>query len=168
MAVQGESSPNQEASMIPTTVFRWRRSGEIRLEVMPVATPGGGRLRLDVRNRGHKALESPRADVRPAPLGVEPDALASVVPPDEATRGPLAARVEPGHQTAWEVACPLRPGPLYRRVLALDPDDEEPVYGLPIETLLWIEVRWRERGLFGWRQRVRRLVRGRYRDTDTA
>jgi hypothetical protein len=145
-----------------------RRFGEIHLEVMPMATPAGDYLRIGVRNIGHKTLESPWADVRPAPPGVEADAVASVVPADAATRGPLAARVAPGGQSEWEVPCPLHPGPLYRRVLALDPDDDEPVYGLPIETLLWIEVRWCERGLFGWRQRARRLVRGRYRDTGTA
>ncbi len=139
------------------------RRGDVRIEVTPIATPAGARLGIEVTNRGGKALGEPRVDVRPAPPAVCAHGLAAVVPASAGCRERLCERLGPGESRATEVDCPLRPGPLYRRVLALDPDDDEPVYGLPIETLLWIEVRWHERILPGWwRRGRRRLLRGRF------
>jgi len=140
--------------------------GDVRAEVTPIATPNGARLGIEVTHAGARALRHAVVDVRPAPPGIRGDRVPSVVAPSAAARGRLTERLAPGESCRIELACPLQPGPLYRRVLALDPDDDEPVYGLPIETLLWIEVRWHERGALGlWRHRRRRLVRGAYRDT---
>ncbi len=144
---------------------RPRRRGDAAIQVTPIATPQGARLGIDVANSGRRALHAPVVDVRPAPPGIRAEHLGAVVAARADGQGRIEGRLAAGESRELELACPLRPGPLYGRVLALDPDDDEPVYGLPIETLLWIEVRWHERGVLGWRRARRRLVRGRYADT---
>lgn len=142
----------------------WPGRGDVRIEVTPIATPNGARLGIEVTHTGgRRALHQPVVEVRPAPPGVRSDCVSAVVASSSAVCRRLIERLAQGASREIELASPLQPGPLYRRVLALDPDDDEPVYGLPIETLLWIEVRWHERGMIGgWRRRNRRLVRGRY------
>jgi len=138
-----------------------RRRGAVAVTLIPVACAPWGRIRLEVTNTGTAPLYGLEARIRPAPPGIVERRIGEVVPTGHAERAYLMDELAPGASAAVELESPLRPGPLYRRVLGVAPDDDEPVYGLPIETLLAVALHWYEPSvLVRPRRRSYALVRG--------
>ena len=132
-----------------------------QISITPIASEAGAAVRVELTNRGRRSIHAPMVILRPAPPGVRRRAVTAVVPP-AVDRTPLPVRsLAPGASGHVDLPCPLQPGEVYTRVLGLATDaPEEAVYGLPIETLLAIEVEWRANRL-PWTRRCRALlVRG--------
>lgn len=147
-------------------VLSWRctRPGRAapELAITPIASEAGPAVRIELANAGTATMRDPGVALRPAPPGIPAGRVLDVVPP-AVERTPLPFRtLKPGAAAAIDLPCPLQPGDVYRRVLGLAPDaPADAVYGLPIETLLAIEVDWHEPRR--WRRRRRHrlvLVRG--------
>lgn len=140
------------------------------IAVTPIASAAGAAIRVTLTNRGTRAIHAPMVTLRPAPPGVRRGFVARVVPPS-AARTPLPVRaLAPGASEHVDLPCPLQPGETYARVLGLAPgEDDEVVYGLPIETLLAIDIEWRTEPFAWWRPRHRAmLVRGAWLRSDRA
>jgi hypothetical protein len=139
-------------------VRRTRRNHvPIRLTITPVASESGSKVRVEVTNEGTRTINRPTIALHPAPPGIRAQHLLHVVRP---TGEPVSMPMEhlrPGASTQIELPSPLQPGTVYTKVLGLAPDDDpqEAVYGLPIETLLAVEVRW----CGGWRPWPRPIYR---------
>ncbi len=140
-----------------------RNHAPIRLTVTPIASESGSKVRVEVANEGIRTINHPTVAVRPAPPGTRGQELLHVVRPTGKPVSMPLDHLRPGASTHVDLPSPLQPGTVYTRVLglALDDDPEEAVYGLPIETLLAVEVRWRG-GWRPWRRPMHRavLVRG--------
>lgn len=145
---------------IAVLLGRRGRGADLGLEVVPVAAPGGPRLRLRVGNRGALTARDVALWLRPAPPGVAPDRIPEGVRPAPAVTTTLARPLAPGCTAEVELACPVQSGHHYRRAFGLDPGADEPLYALPIETLLHAVVRWRERPIPGAARRRRRTFAG--------
>lgn len=140
-----------------------RNHAPLRLTFTPVASESGSKVRVGVTNDSTRTINRPAIALRPAPPGIRVQHLLHVVrPTGEPVSMPLE-HLRPGASTYVELPSPLQPGTVYTRVLGLAPEDDpkEAVYGLPIETLLAVEVRWCG-GWRPWPRPIRRavLVRG--------
>ena len=139
-----------------------------RVTVTPIASEAGAAVRVELTNAGSQPIHAPMVGLRPSPPGIKAAHVNRVVPPS-VERTPLPVRsLEPGASAYVDLPCPLQPGEAYTRVLGLAADaPDDAVYGLPIESLLAIEIEWRS-GRFPWyRPRHRaRLVRGAWTGRD--